>query len=191
MPNWHKLTECMLKSTVALSYLYSFACLFVGCCHGMFLACWLRSFASAMHCDKQQPQLQPSQHYAHAIAQLCDLYLHTAMLLHALLAVEAQPLMDAATILGTTLWQMITCHSVVPKIVAVNSTRRSQFNLPPVNSTCRHSGKLNSILQIMSSWTHHLQNRTQLANVVAAIATPVAAQSPCNCTCSNFANIQS
>ena len=128
MPNWHKLTECMLKSTVALSYLYSFACLFVGCCHGMFLACWLRSFASAMHCDKQQPQLQPSQHYAHAIAQLCDLYLHTAMLLHALLAVEAQPLMDAATILGTTLWQMITCHSVAPKIIAINSTRRSQFN---------------------------------------------------------------
>ena len=74
---------------------------------------------------------------------------------------------------------------------------RGQCNLPQsiqlaaVNSTCRHSGKLNSILQMMSSWTHHLQNRTQLANVVAAIATPVAAQSPCNCTCSNFANVQS
>ena len=61
------------------------------------------SIASATHCDKQQPQLQPSQHYAHALAQLCDLYSHTAMLLHPLLAVEAQPLMDAATILGTTL----------------------------------------------------------------------------------------
>ena len=107
-----------------------FCILFVGCCHGMFLAFWLRSFASVMHCDKQQPQLQPSQHYAHAIAQLCDLYLHTTMLLHALLAVEAQPLMDAATILGMALWQMITCHSVMPKIVTVNSTCRSQFNPP-------------------------------------------------------------
>ena len=43
------------------------------------------------------------QHYAHAIAQLCDLYLHTAMLLHSLLTVAAQPLIDAATLLGTTL----------------------------------------------------------------------------------------
>ena len=119
-PNMHKLTERMLKSIVELCHLYYFACLFVGCCHGMFLACWLRSFASAMHCDKQQPQLQPSQHYAHAIAQLCDLYLHTAMLLHAMLAVEVQPLMDAANILGTTLWQVIICHSVMPKIVAAS-----------------------------------------------------------------------
>ena len=187
----HKLTERMLKSIVKLCHLYYLACLFVGCCHGIFLACWLRSFASVTHCDKQQPQLQPSQHYAHAIAQLCDIYLHSTMLLHALLAVEAQPLMDAATVLGTTLWQMIIYHSVLPKIVAVNSTCRSQFKLPPVNLTCRRIGKLNSILQIMSSWTHHLQNRIQLATVAAAIATPVAAQSPCNCTSSNFTNMQS
>ena len=45
-PNMHKLTECMLKSIVELCHLYYLACLFVGCCHGMFLACWLRSFAS-------------------------------------------------------------------------------------------------------------------------------------------------
>ena len=96
--------------------------------------------ASAAHCDKQQPQLQPSQHYAHALAQLYDLYSHTAMLLHSLLAVAAQPRIDAATLLGTTLWQMIICHNVAPKIVAVNSTCRSQFNLPPVNSTCHCGG---------------------------------------------------
>ena len=129
MPNWHKLAECTPKSKVALSCILLHVCVLVA---SMLVCFWHTncSIASATHCDKQQPQLQPSQYYAHAIAQFCDLYLHTAMLLHALLAVEAQPLMDAATILGMTLWQMITCHSVVPKIVAVNSTHRSQFNSP-------------------------------------------------------------
>ena len=147
----------MLKSIFALSCILLHVCLLLA---AMLIYFWHTncSIASATHCDKQQPQLQPSQHDAHALAQLCDFYLHTAMLLHPLLAAKVQPLMDAVAILGTTLWQMIICCSVVPKKVAVNST-------------CRQS--------------------IQLASVVAAIVTPVAAQSPCNCTCSNFTNMQS
>ena len=102
MPNWHKLTERTLKSIAALSCILLHVCLLVA---AMLVCLWHTncSFASATHCDKQQPQLQPSQHYAHALAQLCDLYSHTAMLLHPLLAVEAQPLMVAASLLGMTL----------------------------------------------------------------------------------------
>ena len=101
-PNMHKLTERMLKSKVALSCILLHVCVLVA---SMLVCFWHTncSIASATHCDKQQPQLQPLQHYAHVLAQLCDLYLHTAMLLHALIAVEAQPLMDAATTLGATL----------------------------------------------------------------------------------------
>ena len=102
MPNWYKLTECTPKSKVALYCILLHVCVLVA---SMLVCFWHTncSIASATHCDKQQPQLQPLQHYAHALAQFCDLDLHTDMLLHSLLAVAAQPRIDAATLLGTTL----------------------------------------------------------------------------------------
>ena len=101
-PNVHKRTERMLKSIVAPSCILMHVCLLVVAV----LVCFWHtncSIASVMHCDKQQLQLQPLQRYAHTLAQLCDLYSHTAMLLHPLLAVAAQPRIDAAALLGTTL----------------------------------------------------------------------------------------
>ena len=73
----HKLTEHMLKSIVELCHLYYLACLFVGCCHGMFLACWLRSFASPTVAAATAPPI------ATQFLCICAHYEGINMLLHA------------------------------------------------------------------------------------------------------------